>query len=130
MTIRKHRDQPFEKHSTIGKNLSSMGIGSFQVIDRNRLHRGTLRVLLHDYESTFEELLRKSCEYTMHTRNLQKLMLEVYKCLTSGNPSFLWDFFKRKPVNDNLRIKDLVQLPDTRTLRYRNDSLAFRGRIL
>ena len=83
-----------------------------------------------DYESTFEELLRKRDEYTIHTRNLQRLMLEVYKCLTSDNPSFLCDFFKRKPVNYDLRVKDLVQLPDTRTFRYGNDSLSFRGSIL
>ena len=89
-----------------------------------------LRVLLDDYESTFEELLCKRGEYAIHTRNLQKLMLEVYKYLTSGNPSFLWDFFKCKPVNNNLRVTDLVQLPDTRTLRYGTDSLAFRGSIL
>ena len=98
--------------------------------DINRLHKRALRVLLDDYESTFEELLHKRGECTIHTRNLQKLMLEVYKCLTSGNPTFLWDFFKRKPVKYNLRVKDLVQLPDTRTLRYGNDSLAFRGSIL
>ena len=95
--------------------------------DINRLHKRALRVLLDDYESTFEELLHKRGECTKHTRNLQRLMLEVYKCLTSGNPTFLWDFFKRKPVKYNLRVKDLVQLPDTRTLRYGNDSLAFRG---
>ncbi len=98
--------------------------------DINRLHKRALRVLLDDYGSTFEELLHKRGEHTIHTRNLQKLMLEVYKCLTSGNPSFLWDLFKRKPINYNLRVKDLVQLPNTRTLRYGNDSLSFRGSIL
>ena len=95
-----------------------------------RLHKRALRVLLDDHESTFEELLRERGEHTIHTRNLQKLMLEVYICLTSDNPSFLWDFFKRKPVNYNLRVKDLVQLSETRTLRYGNDSLTFRGSIL
>ena len=63
-------------------------------------------------------------------RNLQTLMLKVYKCLTSGNLSFLWDVFKYTPVNYDLRIKDLVKLPDTKTLRYGNDSLAIRGSIL
>ena len=98
--------------------------------DINRLHKHALRVLLNDYESTFEELIRKRGEHTIHTRNLQGLMLEVYKYLTSDNSSFLWDFLKRKPVNYNLRLKDLVQLPETRTLRYGNDSLTFRGSIL
>ena len=48
----------------------------------NRIHKRALRVLLDDYGSTFEELLQKRGEHTIHTRNLQTLLLEAYKCLT------------------------------------------------
>ena len=53
------------------------------------------RPLLNDFDSTFEELLHRNEEVTIHVENLQKLMLEVYKCTTSGNPSFLWESFNR-----------------------------------
>ena len=96
----------------------------------NRIHKRALRVLLDDYGSTFEELLQKRGEHTIHTRSLQTLLVEVYKCLTSKNPSFLWDLFERRPTNYNLRIKDLVQLPSAKTVRYRLNSLRFRERIL
>ena len=96
----------------------------------NRIHKRALRVLLDDYGSTFEELLQKRGEHTIHTRNLQTLLLEAYKCLTSKNPSFLWDLFERRPTNYNLRIKDLVQLPSTKTVRYGLNSLRFRGSML
>ena len=96
----------------------------------NRIHKRALRVLLDDYVSTFEELLQKRGEHTIHTRNLQALLLEAYKCLTSKNPSFLWDLFERRPTNYNLRIKDLVQLPSTKTVRYGLNSLRFRGSTL
>ena len=66
---------------------------------------------------------------TIHIRNLQKLMLEVYKCLKSENPSFKWNIFQTKDVAYNLRTKNL-QLPSTNTLSYGNDSLSFRGAIL
>ena len=81
----------------------------------NRVHKRALRVLLNDYDSSFEELIHKNEEVTIHEKNLQKLMLEVYRCVTSGNPSFLWELFNRKILPYTLRIKNLLQLPNTRT---------------
>ncbi len=96
----------------------------------NRVHKRALRVLLNDFDSSFEELLHKNGEITIHVKNLQKLMLEVYKCITSGNPSFLWEFFNRKMLPYNLRINDLLQLPKTRTNKYGNESLSYRGSMV
>ena len=96
----------------------------------NRIHKRTLRVLLDDCGSTFEELLQKRGEQTIHTSSLQTLLLKAYKCLTSKNPSFLWDLFERRPTNYNLKIKDLVQLPSTKTVKYGLNSLRFRGSML
>ena len=54
----------------------------------NRLHKRALGVLLDDYGSTFDELLQKRDEHKIHTRKLQALLVEVYKCLTSKIPPF------------------------------------------
>ena len=70
----------------------------------DRLHKRALKVLLDDYGSTFEELLQKRGEHIIHTRNIQILVLDVYKCQTSKNPSFLWNIFERRPTSYNLRI--------------------------
>ena len=85
----------------------------------------------------FAELLARGNECTIHIRNLQKLMLEIYKCLNSENPSFMWNIFQTKDnlriyiyINYNLRTQKLLQLPSTNTLSYGNDSLSFRGAIL
>ena len=77
--------------------------------------------------ATFEELLHRNEEVTINVKNVQKLMLDVNKCITSGNPSFLWEFFNRKMLPYNLRINGLLQLPKTRTSRYGNESLSFWG---
>ena len=77
----------------------------------NRVHKRALRELLHDFDYALEELLHRNEEVTIHVKNLQKLMLEVYKCISSGNPSFLWEFFNRKMLPYSLRINDLLQLP-------------------
>ena len=58
------------------------------------------------------------------------LMLEIYKCLNSENPSFMWNIYQTKDVAYNLRTQKLLQLPSTNTLSYGNDSLSFRGAIL
>ena len=69
----------------------------------NRTHKRALRILFNDYTSTFNELLHRGNECTIHQKNLQKLMLEVYNSLTQQNPSFLWDMFHKKDNNYNLR---------------------------
>ena len=77
-----------------------------------------------------EKLLRKSNECTIHIKNLKKLMLEVYKCLKNENPSFMWNMFHENSIQYNLRSKNLLMLPQTNTIKYRNDSIVFRGSIL
>ena len=54
----------------------------------NRTHKRALRILFNDYTSTFNELLHRGNECTIHQKSLQKLMLEVYNSLTQQNPSF------------------------------------------
>ena len=55
----------------------------------NRVHKRALRILLKDYDASFDELLIRYEEKTIHVQNLQKLMIEVYKSLNNENPFFL-----------------------------------------
>ena len=96
----------------------------------NRVHERALRVLLGDYESTFECLLTKNNEIAIHTKNLQKLMTEVYKSLNQGSPSFMGEFFVQRELTYDLRIKNTLQIPPTKTISFGIKSLAFRGSIL
>ena len=77
----------------------------------NRVHKRALRIVLRDYDRSFDELLVEIEEKTIHVRNLQMLMIEVYKSLNHQNPSFLWELLARKEVNYNLRIKGILALP-------------------
>ena len=76
----------------------------------NRLHKRALRILLKDFDASFDELLIRNDEKTVHVQNLQKLMIEVYESLNHENPSSLWDLFERKESNYNLRIKAILTL--------------------
>ena len=45
----------------------------------NWLHEKCLRLIYEDKLSTFHELLKKDCFVSIHTRNLQFLVTEMYK---------------------------------------------------
>ena len=74
----------------------------------NRTHKRALRVLHKEYDASFELCLQREADATIHIKNLQKLILEVFKTLNSLNPSYLWDLFNTKQIEYNLRIKNLV----------------------
>ena len=94
------------------------------------MHKRALRALLGDYESTFECLLTKNNEIAIHTKNLQKLMTEIYKSLNHESPSFMGELFVQRELTYDLRIKNTLQIPPTRTVSLGISSLAFRGSIL
>ena len=96
----------------------------------NQLHKRALRVLHGDYTSTFEELLVKSEEITIHCSSLQKLLIEIYECTNYISPAVLSEFFITKEINYNLRIKNLLQIPKVKTSSYGQRPLSFRGSIL
>ena len=50
--------------------------------------------LFKDTESTFRELLQKDCAVTIHPKNLEKLMTEMYKTRNDLNPSFMLENFQ------------------------------------
>ena len=96
----------------------------------NRIHKRALRILFNDYEASFEEPLQRNNEQKVHTKNLHKLMTEVYKSLNRQNPAFMLDLFIRKEVTYDLRVKDLLQLSTATTFLNGLISIVFRGSIL
>ena len=59
----------------------------------NIIQERALRITHKDTESTFSELLQKDSAVTIHTKNLQILMTEMYKNRNGLNPSFIQEFF-------------------------------------
>ena len=101
-----------------------------EINEINRTHKRALRTLYRDYESTFEELLDRGDTKTTHKKNLQNLMVEIYKSMNHLNPEYMWDFFVKKDVPYNLRTKELCKLPSVSSQRYGINSLSFRGSLL
>ena len=48
----------------------------------NRIQERTLQIVYRDYESSFKELLRNNKSITIHQKNLQYFLIEIYKIKT------------------------------------------------
>ena len=96
----------------------------------NKIHERALRIIHKDSTSTFEELLIKSNSVSVHQRNLQLLLTEIYKTVNNLNPSFMADVFVTKDVPYNLRGSNNLALPKARTNLYGLDTIRFVGQKL
>ena len=63
----------------------------------NKIHERALRIVYRDTESSFDELLAMDNSVSVHQRNLQLLMIEIYKTKNNLNPSFMEDIFVERP---------------------------------
>ena len=96
----------------------------------DRVQKRALRILHNDFNTQFAVLLEITDERKVHAKNLQKLMLQIFKCLSEENPSFMWTFFERKHTKYELRTKNLLQLPRRSANTFGVNSLAFKGTLL
>ena len=69
----------------------------------NKIKERALRIAYKDAQYTYSELLEKDCAVTIHTKNLQLLMTEMYKTKNGLNPSFMEEIFSENAAHYNLR---------------------------
>ena len=63
----------------------------------NKLHERALRIVYNNDNFSFDELLALDNSFTIHHQNIQKLAIEIYKCIHDLSPSFMKDIF----INSN-----------------------------
>ena len=59
----------------------------------NKIQKRSLRLIMNDKTSPFEHLLQANNEITTHQRNLQVLMVEVFKIINGFAPQIMEDLF-------------------------------------
>ena len=59
----------------------------------NRIHERALRIVYQDHNSTFEELLAKDGSFKIHDRNLQRLLIEIFKVEMKLSPEITNEVF-------------------------------------
>ena len=93
----------------------------------NKIQERALRITYKDTESTFSELLQKDCAVTIHTKNLQILMTEMYKTKNGLNPSFMQEIFRENTTHYNLRNNNEFTQPRVRSVSNGTESVRFKG---
>ena len=75
----------------------------------NCTHERALRIAYQDHNSTFNEILAKDGSFKIHDRNLQKLLIEIFKVKIKLAPEIMnevFDFIEcRHPLRNELRFK-------------------------
>ena len=59
----------------------------------NHVHRRALRIAYQDHNSTFNELLAKDGSFKINDRNLQKLLIEIFKVKMKFAPEIINEVF-------------------------------------
>ena len=93
----------------------------------NRLHERALRLAYKDSKSTFEELLDLDKSFTIHHRNLQKLVTEIFKVKNNLSPSFMKGVFPDSLNPYNLRNGPEFKTSNIHTVANGTETITFRG---
>ena len=90
-------------------------------------HEKALRIVYKDCKNDFVSLLRQSNLISIHVRNLQLLMTEIFKAKFDLNPLFMKDILIERSITYNIRHGNNTQLPKVRTTSFGVKTLANLG---
>ena len=93
----------------------------------NNLHERALRSVHKDNSSSFAHLLERDKSFSIHSRNLQKLAIEMFKVKNNFSPSFMHSIFPATENNYNFRINPEFKTENIRTTLYGSETLMHRG---
>ena len=84
----------------------------------NKIHEKALRIVYKDAYADYEALLKLDNAVSVHQRNLQYLMTEIYKSKNSLNSSFMKELLTPKDLQHDLRNKNTLDIPKARATSY------------
>ena len=95
----------------------------------NKIHERTFRLILNDYESSFDNLLSTLNEKTNHRRCKNFLLTEVYKYLNGYSPDLMNKLFYLRPNHYDLRTFNVFVADNPRN-KYLLNSSVYRANQL
>ena len=96
----------------------------------NKIHERELRIVYKDSHADYEALLTLDNAVSIHQRNLQYLMIEIYKTKHNLNPTFMSEIFETRNVHYDLRTKNNLCIPKARTTSYGIETVGYLGQKL
>ena len=95
----------------------------------NKVHERALKLIYQD-NSNFEVLLEKQHDFSIHQRNLQVLMTEIYKIINGITPPIMNSLFTLCLNQHNLRNFQEVSTEKRNTVNYGLEAVTYRASIL
>ena len=97
----------------------------------NRLHERALRIVYKEPNLPFKDLLIKDNTVSIHHRNLQVLVTELYKIKNGIAPTLMYDVFKisSNPCNTR-RGEDSFQTRNVKSVKYGTETLSYLGPLI
>ena len=92
----------------------------------NKIHERALRIAYKDYVSSFDILLERDKSVTIHTKNLQTLMIDIFRTQNNRNPSFMNEIFRERVNMYSLRNNNELVLPRIKTVNFGSESIRYR----
>ena len=91
----------------------------------NKVHERALRVILGDDLSDFESLLQNNKDICSHHKNIQSLMIEMFKIKNELAPPIMDSMFERRNESYNLRNFQEFLTERKRTVDYGLETLTY-----
>ena len=102
-----------------------MFYGRQENIRINHLHKGALRIVYKNHDSTFENLLELDNSVSLHHRNIRLLSTELYKVKHNLSNQVTSELFNLKNINYNFRSQTDFELGPIYTTAYGLRSLKY-----
>ena len=92
----------------------------------NKIHERALRIVYNNDNATFNELLKKDGSFTIHERNIQAMVIEVFKVINGISPKIMNKVF---PLKESLNY--CTRFPfksrNVHTVAYGTETLNYMG---
>ena len=94
----------------------------------NHIHERALCLVYQDYNSTFDELLKKDNSLCFHHRNIHQVAIEMYKVRHDLSPPFMKEIFSE--INRETRSGTSFSRPNVTSVKRGDRSLRIFGSIV
>ena len=93
----------------------------------NKLHERALRLVYNDKSSSFRELLERDNSVTIHERNIQVLLTEIFKVKSRAAPEIMTRIFKFKDHSYDSRKNNCLERRIIKSSKYGNEIVSNLG---
>ena len=93
----------------------------------NEVHDRALRVILNDHESDFETLLQNNNDVCNHHRNIQTLLIEIFKIKKGFAPLAMGSILKWRKNTYNVRNIEKFEIERKRTVYFGLETINYRS---